>query len=120
MSRTTALLAIAVVCSSLGGAGTCVLASHAVVRIGGLDDRMDTFRAQLQAFHRLQDKDREAVAQLAASVPTDADIARCRDRTECLRATFETLIGVWPGRAKLPETCGAWPAWPTPGEMTSR
>ena len=37
-------------------------------------------------------------------------------RTKCLRDTLETLVSTWPGRARLPEPCGAWPVWPRPGE----
>jgi hypothetical protein len=44
----------------------------------------------------------------------------CQQRTDYLRATLEVLIGVWPGRARLPEPEGDWPAWPTPGVNLER
>lgn len=50
------------------------------------------------------------VAELAANVHA------CRHRTDALRHVLHTLIGVWPGRAKLPDPPDGWAPWPDPGE----
>lgn len=47
--------------------------------------------------------------------PWRAELDACRARTDALRMVLETLIKVWPGRARLPESPAGWPAWPAPG-----
>jgi hypothetical protein len=94
---------------------------HMCIRTGGLQDRQSATARRLQGLERVEAHDvdilRTAVTRLSQHLPTEQDMLLCRRRTQCLRDTFETLINVWPGRARVPEPCGDWPNWPHPGAM---
>jgi hypothetical protein len=91
----------------------CGMAGHVV---GEGDSRRD-LRAriqQLEAQTRSQAVRLQAIEQVPYANIYDLNLIGMR--TKCLRDTLETLVSTWPGRAKLPEPCGAWPVWPRPGE----
>jgi septal ring factor EnvC (AmiA/AmiB activator) len=72
-----------------------------------VDGQQQTMRATQQAKAARQDVD-----DMRGNLQTTGT------RTECLRQTIDTMIGVWPGRASAPAVCGAWPAWRAFGEHT--
>jgi hypothetical protein len=62
---------------------------------------------------------RQQAAREASRIDAQASTRRTtEDRIECLRRTLDTMIGVWPGRSAAPQICGAWPPWPSFGDMT--
>lgn len=57
------------------------------------------------------------VLQLQVPQGIEDELAACRDRTESLRVTLETLIRVYPNwrRERLPDPPPGWAPWPELG-----
>ena len=104
-------------CWLVAGAAATLLGRELVVRAAAVERGID---AHEQGLHRLDARLRRL--ELAAGAPPDTfDVAplldqleTCRVRTDDLRFALDTLIGVWPGKARvhLPGPAADWEPWP--------
>ncbi len=115
MTRLATLASYLAVVAAVCAAGVVLLRRGVAVERGVAVHEVDIQRLNTR-LQRLELRGPSTPAPVRAELDpvTAGQVAACGARTENLRTVLEALVRVWPGRSRLPDPPGGWPAWPAP------